>query len=323
MPYTLVLIREDDYADSHLADAFVPLLKAQVPEATVVLARTRAEQLENIANADAAWGRVDAELFARAKRLRWISSPQAGPNPSFYHDDLVKSGVVVTNVRGIFNDHISAHILSYVLAFSRGLHLYLARQAKHEYRPDAPTVYLPEATALVIGAGGIGGETIRLLNEFRMTVIAMDARIEHPPPGAKELLRPDALMQALPRADFVIVTAPETPATRGFMNAKAFAAMKKGAYFINIGRGATTKLDDLNAALRSGHLAGAGLDVYEIEPLPRDHPLWDAPGAILTPHTAAHGPYLDDRRTAVFLENAKRFAKGEALMNVVDKANWY
>lgn len=323
MTYKLLLIREDEYADSHIADAFPAKLKAAVPEAQVVLARTRAEALEQISNADAAFGRVDPDLFSRARQLRWVACPQAGPNPAFYHDALVKSDVVVTNVRGIFNDHISAHIMSMVLAFARSLHVYLARQTQRRWQPDAPTLYLPESTAIVIGVGGIGAETARLLVEFGITVIAIDPRVEKAPPGVKELLRPDQLMQTLPRAEFVIVTVPETPATRGFMGAPQFAAMKRGAFFINIGRGATVRLDALNMALRSGHLAGAGLDVYEIEPLPADHPLWDAPGAILTPHTAAHGPYLDDRRTEVFIDNARRFARGEPLRNVVDKANWF
>jgi len=323
MTYKLLLIREDDYADSHLADAFPAKLKAAVPDAEVVLARTRAEVAEHLSGADAAWGRIDPELFTRARKLRWLACPQAGPNPSFYHEALARSDVVVTNVRGIFNDHISAHILSMVLAFARGLHLYLARQAQRRWQPDAPTLHLPECTALVVGVGGIGAETAHLLAEFGSTVIAIDPRVEKAPSGVKELLRPDKLMQTLPRADFVIVAVPETPATRGFMGAPQFAAMKRGAFFINIGRGATTRLDALNAALRSGHLAGAGLDVYEIEPLPADHPLWDAPGAILTPHTAAHGPYLDDRRSEVFIENARRFARGEPLRNVVDKSNWF
>jgi phosphoglycerate dehydrogenase-like enzyme len=102
-----------------------------------------------------------------------------------------------------------------------------------------------------------------------------------------------------------------------------FARMKRGAVFINIGRGATVKLGDLDATLRSGHLAGAGLDVFEREPLPADHPLWSAPGMLITPHVAAAGPYLDDRRAEVFVDNCRRFHDGQPLRNVVDKDNWF
>jgi phosphoglycerate dehydrogenase-like enzyme len=138
-----------------------------------------------------------------------------------------------------------------------------------------------------------------------------------------ELHTPDALDDLLPRADFVILTIPHTPETEGLMNAARFNRMKSSAYFINIGRGKTTRLDDLVDALRAGKIAGAGLDVFEVEPLPADHPLWEAPNALLTPHTAGFGPYLDDRRQAIIVDNARRFVRGERLQNVVDKAHWF
>jgi phosphoglycerate dehydrogenase-like enzyme len=107
------------------------------------------------------------------------------------------------------------------------------------------------------------------------------------------------------------------------MNADRFSRMRRSAFFINIGRGQTTRLDDLDAALRSGQIAGAGLDVFEQEPLPADHPLWSAPNVLITPHTAGFGPYLDDRRLEIILDNARRFLHNEPLRNVVDKAHWF
>jgi phosphoglycerate dehydrogenase-like enzyme len=107
------------------------------------------------------------------------------------------------------------------------------------------------------------------------------------------------------------------------MNASRFALMKPSAFFINIGRGMTTRLDDLVAALTSGTIAGAGLDVFEQEPLPPEHPLWSAPNTLITPHTAGFGPYLDDRRQAIIVDNARRFVRGEPLRNVVDKSLWF
>src|SRR5207237_6013342 len=131
-------------------------------------------------------------------------------------------------------------------------------------------------------------------------VIATDERRTAPPLGVAGLHRSAALDDLLPRADFVILTVPHTPETEGFMNRARFRRMKKSAFFINIGRGMTTRLDDLAAALEAGEIAGAALDVYEKEPLPADHKLWTMPGVLLTPHTAGHGPYLDDRRYEVF-----------------------
>jgi phosphoglycerate dehydrogenase-like enzyme len=121
----------------------------------------------------------------------------------------------------------------------------------------------------------------------------------------------------------VILTVPHTPATEGFMHRARFARMKRGAFFINIGRGKTTRLDDLVAALRAGELAGAGLDVFEEEPLPAEHPLWTTPGVLITPHTAGYGPYLDERRFEILLDNCRRFVADRPLRNLVDKTSWF
>ena len=143
------------------------------------------------------------------------------------------------------------------------------------------------------------------------------------PPGVTELYRPDAIKEAIPRADFLIVTVPETPSTQGLFNRSTLREMKATAFFINIGRGATTNLTDLAEMLESGEIAGAALDVYEVEPLPSEHPLWRLPNVIMTPHIAADGPYIDDRRTEVFVDNCVRYSEGRPLRNVVDKAQWF
>src|SRR5207244_13225815 len=116
---------------------------------------------------------------------------------------------------------------------------------------------------------------------------------------------------------------PSTPETEGFMNRARFQRMKRGAFFINIGRGRTTRLDDLVDALRAGEIAGAGLDVFEQEPLPAEHPLWTMPGVLITPHTAGYGPHLDERHFGIVLDNARRSLAGDPLRNVRDQASWF
>jgi phosphoglycerate dehydrogenase-like enzyme len=301
-------------------------LAAEVDAAQVDAPETAAEALGAIADAEEAFGSLPAEILRAAGRLRWLQAPMAAPPAGYYYPELVAHPVVVTNFRGVYNDHIATHILAFVLAFSRGLHRYIPNQARREWRSEglsARVVHLPEATALIVGVGGIGGEAARLCAAFGMRVIGVDARREDKPEGVAELHRPEALDRLLPEADFVILTVPNTPQTTGFMDAARFRRMKRDAYFINIGRGATVKLADLVAALEQGQIAGAGLDVYEIEPLPSDHPLWNAPNVLLTPHMAGSGPYIEDRQFGVLLENARRFAAGEPLINVVDKANWF
>src|SRR5439155_1598637 len=142
------------------------------------------------------------------------------------------------------------------------------------------------------------------------------------PPGVQKLDGPGALDALPPLADFVVLTEPHTPATEGFTHRTRFPRMKRPAFSTNIGRGLTTRLDDLVDALRAGEIAGAGLDVYQ-EPLPADHPLWTMPGVLMTPHTAGHGPYLDERRFEIIVDNARRFLGNQPLRNVVDKANWF
>ena len=188
---------------------------------------------------------------------------------------------------------------------------------------DTGIVHLPETTALIVGVGGVGAETARFASAFGMRIIGVDARRTDKPPGVAELYPPDALDEQLPRADFVILTVPHTPKTEGMMNRARFQKMKSNAFFINVGRGKTTRLDDLVEALQAGEIAGAGLDVFEEEPLPAHHPLWKIPGVLITPHTAGYGPHLDERRFEIILQNCRAFLKGEPLKNVVTKAEWF
>src|SRR5215212_7491071 len=275
-----------------------------LPELDMLAPETIEGAEQAIGIAEGAYGTIPPNLLARAEKLRWLQAPQAAPPAGFYYPELIAHPVVITNFREIYNDHIAAHIMSFVLAFARGLHIYLPQQLRREWKPapreDGTVVHLPEATALIVGVGGIGGEAARLVSAFGMRVIGVDERRTEKPPGIAELHRAAALDDLLPRADFVILTVPHTPETEGFMNRARFRRMKKSAFFINIGRGMTTRLDDLVAALEAGEIAGAALDVYEKEPLPADHKLWTMPGVLLTPHTAGHGPYLDDRRYEVF-----------------------
>lgn len=295
----------------------------RLPEVQVVACLNAEAAESEIADADAAFGTVPPALLAGAGQLRWIQAPMAGPPAGWYYPELVHHPVVITNMRGIFNDHLAAHILAFMLAFARGLPTYIPRQLRAEWRPGAPLIHLPEATALLVGVGGIGGETARLLAQFGTRVLAVDPRQDAAPEGVAELHRPEALDALLPAADFVIITAPETPQTQRLFQRERFRRMKPGAILINISRGAIVALDDLAEALQSGQLAGAALDVYETEPLPVDHPLWSLPNVLLTPHVGGEGPYLDDRRLEVLIDNCRRFTAGLPLRNVVDKANWY
>jgi phosphoglycerate dehydrogenase-like enzyme len=311
---------------SDFARAWGRRLAESMPEVRVVIAEDQAEAEREIVDAEAAFGWLPRELLTQARRLRWLQAPQAAPAAGYYYPELIEHELTVTNFREIFNDQISAHIMAFVLAFARGLHVYIPQQLRSEWKKPGENrgvVHLPESTALIVGVGGIGAEAARLASAFGMTVLATDARRSMPPPGVAELHKPEALDELLPRADFVILTVPHTPSTEGLMHRERFQRMKPSAFFINIGRGMTTKLDDLVAALNAGEIAGAALDVYEQEPLPAEHPLWTMPNVLMTPHMAGYGPYLDDRRYQIMADNCRAFLDGKTLRNVVDKSAWF
>ncbi len=296
------------------------------PEIDVVVAENKSEAERAIVDADGAAGTIPLDLLPKCRKLRWLQSHYAAPPTGYYYPELIAHPLTVTNMREIFNDHIGAHVMAYVLAFARGLHYYIPQQLRREWKPrpdNTGVVHLAEASILIVGMGGIGSEVARLAKTFGMTVLATDVRRSSAPAGVDELHPADRLDSLLPRADFVVLTVPHTPATEGFMNRARFQRMKPDAFFINIGRGKTTRLDDLVASLQAGKIAGAALDVFEEEPLPAAHPLWTMPNVLITPHTAGCGPYLDDRRYQIIEDNCRAVLGGAPLRNVVDKQMWF
>jgi phosphoglycerate dehydrogenase-like enzyme len=297
-------------------------LAAAVPEMLVLCPDTDDEVRAALAEADAAYGTLGADLLASAGRLRWLQAPQAGPPPEFYHRALVDHPVQVTNMRDTYTDHVATHTVAMVLALARGLPRYARDQRDERWAPDwDPAAVLPlaEATALVVGVGAVGAEVGRMLAAFGTRVTGVDARLDTAPPGFAAVYPADSLDGRLPDADVVILTVPDTPATRGLMDDRRLALCKPSAYLVNVGRGPTVRLDDLTAALEAGRLGGAALDVFDPEPLPPGHPLWKRSDVLITPHVAGVGPHADERRFAVLLENARRFAAGRELVNIVDK----
>lgn len=321
MPRLMVLPPQDDQKRE-----WAERLSRELDGYEILAPETEEEAMEYLPGVDAGYGWVPPEMLPLAENLIWLQSPQAAPPDWFYYPELVQHPVTVTNMRGIYNDHIAQHIMMYVLALARGLPYWMDAQRARRWDKEAQryqTIDLGSATALIVGVGGIGQETARLLDAFGTKILGTDARWEWDVPMV-EKHDPDELDSLLPEADFVLVTLPHTPETEGMWNRDRFRRMKSTGYFINIGRGMTTRLDDLVSALEGGEIAGAGLDVFEQEPLPEDHKLWTMSNVILTPHIAVHdAPNVEERRYQVLLENARRFAAGDDLKNVVDKVLWY
>jgi len=223
-------------------------------------------------------------------------------------------------MHGSYNEHLSTHAVAFLLAFARRFDHYLPQ--KHWQRGPG-MIHLPGQTVLIVGVGGAGSEASKLCAAFGMRVLGIDPRVKQLPAGMAELDTPDRLEERLGDADFVILTTPESPDTLGMFNARLFSRMKRGAYFINIARGHCVVTQDLIAALQSGQLAGAGLDVADPEPLPPDSPLWAMPNVLITPHVAILGTPYRRKWEQILLENCRRFAAGQPLLNVVDKEKWF
>ena len=314
MSFKLLLLAPD------LDPSWPDKIRQAVPGADVKAFADPQDAVDDIADADAAYGTVPPELLARAKKLRWICAARAGLGGTWFYDALVKSDVIVTNMRGSYNEHLAGHAVAFLLAFARRFDHYLP-QKRWQRGPEM--IDLPNSTVLIVGVGGAGGEASKLCAALGMRVLGVDPRVTERPAGMAALAPPDRLEERLGEADFVILTTPETPDTVGMFNSSLFARMRRGAYFINIARGRCVVTADLVEALQSGHLAGAGLDVADPEPLPPDHPLWSMPNVLITPHVAIYGTPYREKWEAMLIENCRRFAAGQPLLNLVDKEKWF
>jgi phosphoglycerate dehydrogenase-like enzyme len=217
--------------------------------------------------------------------------------------------------------------MAMMLAWARGLHFYIpermAGRWTREMPPPGRMLTLEGKTVLVVGLGGIGVEVARRAHALGMRVIATRASGRAGPEFVNYVGLPDELLKLAGQADFVVNTVPLTPATTGMFDAKFFAAVKHGAFFVNVGRGGSVVQGELVAALRSGQLGGAGLDVTDPEPLPADSPLWSMQNVILTPHVSANSDVGDEARFAIGIENLRRYVAGEKMLSVVDVAKGY
>lgn len=322
-------------------DRFVRVHKAAAG-ALVVNAASEEEALRLMPDADGFFGKLTPELLAAAKKLRWVQTPTASLE-HYIFPELERHPCVLTNMRGLYSDVIADHVFAYILCFARNLLTYLRNQQRHTWEPiggeaersnfisgpgtvsaiDRSHLHLADCTLGVFGLGHIGREIARRGLAFGMRVLAVDVQPVEAPEGVEGPWPLEGLPDLLAQSDFVAIAAPHTPVTEGLFDRERLRQMRPSSYLINIGRGAIVRLDDLVCALQRGEIAGAALDVFEQEPLPPDHPLWDLPNVILTPHVAAASPRIAERHLATLLENVGRFVRGEPLINVADKSQWF
>jgi len=258
------------------------------------------------------WERVVAE-----GRLRWIQSSAAGLDHCLV-PPVVGSPIIVTSASGVLADQVSEHALGLAIACTRRLPLFLAQQAAREF-VRRPTRDLTGATVGIVGLGGVGRRLAEVLRPFRVKILATDWFPVRKPAGVEFLGPPEALPEVLAAADILFLCAPLTEHTRDLIDERALARMKPGAILVNVARGRLVDAVALVAALESGRLDSAALDVTPEEPPAADSPLWRAPRLVITPHVAGQSGRRIDAMTEFFCDNLRRYLRGDALRNLVDK----
>jgi phosphoglycerate dehydrogenase-like enzyme len=271
-------------------------------------------------------GSCPADQIRAARNLVWVQIFSAGAEGCLAVDELATGKVLLTNGQKMSSPAIGEHAVAMALSLARGLVKYSKIMRDGQWRRDMaeePGMYsVSGKTMLVVGLGGIGTAAAKRASALGMRVIAIRNSSREGPPYVDYVGLPEELPKLAAEADIIINALPLTSSTRGLFDKALLDEVKPGAYFINVGRGGTVVTADLIAALESGQLAGAGLDVTDPEPLPADHPLWQIPNVIITPHVSWAG---SERRyhNMLLRENIRRYLAGEALLNVVEPERGY
>lgn len=314
-------------------------LQDVAPGVELVNADTIADARTAAANADAVLGFCEEAVLAPNPGVRWVQTYNAGVERCLTSEVFRQRGILLTNMQRIAGPVMAEHVMALVLAHARGLPGYFVSQREGKWARgatsanwtpfnalsdgDQPAYTLAGKTILIVGYGGIGSEVAKRAQAFGMRIIGIRNSKAALPPGVERMGLPADLPSYVKEADIVVDTLPLTAETRGMFNAAIFGAMKRTAFFVNVGRGGTVDTEALMKALQDGTIGGAGLDVVEPEPVPEGHPIWKAPRLILTPHVSADSDVDEDVRWLLIRENLRRFVAGGKMLSVVDTAKGY
>jgi len=295
------------------------LVRARTTSAAV-LAAGRPDPL--LAEADVAFGQPDAAQCLACPRLRWVEVTTAGYtryDTAEFREGFRARGAVFTNASSVFADSCAQHVLAMMLALGRRLlpshREQLTDRSWHYDERRFESRLLTGQTVLLLGFGAIGRRLAELLAPFGMTILAVRRQVRSE--RGVRIIPEEQLSTALGRADHVVNLLPDNEGTRNFVNARRLACLRPGTRFYNVGRGATVDESALLEALRSGRVGEAYLDVFQHEPLPPDHPLWEAPNCFITPHTAGGRHDQNEALVHHFLANLEAFTRGGQLSDRV------
>ena len=308
---------------------YYPPIREEHPDIKLVEAGSDEEILREIPNADAVFGYLTSEQFDAAKNLKWIQTLDAGMEGLFNAvPQVAHTGIVVTNARGAGAPMIGEHGVTLMLALARQLPRFWSDKSSHKWDQDGAlevVEYLGNKTCGIIGFGKSGREIGWRAKALGMTVLAVDEQPVDGDPIVEDVWGLSKLNGLLTVSDYVVVTAPYTTANENMIGAEQIDLMKPSARLVVTSRGRLVEHSALVTALKSGRIAGAGLDTTVVEPLPADNELWDLPNVIITPHIAGNSEkeHLDQRTVDIFAENLRRYMGGQPLINIVDKTLQY
>jgi phosphoglycerate dehydrogenase-like enzyme len=276
---------------------------------------------EHIADVDILFGGIGEDVIPEATALRWVHQPHAGVE-GFMYPAFKASDVILTNCRGLYGTQIAEHAFALLLSLTRQIPAQLEfMKTKHWER--VPCIELSGMTMGILGLGGIGRAIAARARPFEFEIVAADVEPIDKPDTVSELFGLDELATFLAQTNILMVCCPSTPETHKLLSHAQFDQMPNGSYIVNVSRGKVVDEEALIVALRSGKLAGAGLDVTYTEPCPPENPLWEQENVILTSHSAGASQHIRRRAMQLFIDNLHRYVAGEPLVNVVDKQKGY
>ena len=295
-------------------------IRQSVPDVELVYCPLPSDIEAYLHTAEVVAGSMPGGLLARSPGLKWIQGWAAGTD-GLLSPELLASSVIVTSCKSNGAWSLAEHALMLMLMLNRDMPRWSRAQTEHRWdywrHPE-----INGLTCGIIGLGFSGQDLARKARAFHMRVVGIRRTLQ-PTPDVDRVYTRAELPEMLAESDFVVVTAPRTPETLGMLGDDEFRAMKKSAFYVCISRGGIANDDSLLRALREGWIAGAGLDAHSTEPLPPDSPFWTAPNTIVTPHGAASTPQSRERGVDIFIDNLRRYSRGQLLVNIVDKAAGY
>ncbi|MDQ0202539.1 D-2-hydroxyacid dehydrogenase [Pectinatus haikarae] len=277
-----------------------------------------------LAQADIIIGNPPVDRMNNAAALKWIQLNSAGAQ-NYCRSGVLRKGVMLTNATGAYGLAISEYMLAVLLAMQKKLYVYHDNQKNHLWQDEGEVASVAGSSVLVLGLGDIGRSFAKKVKALGAFVVGIKRRPSVKPEYVDELFTMNDLDECLQKADIVVNSLPGTDATYHLLGKEKFSLMKKGTFFINIGRGTSVITDDMCDAVMCGQLAGAAVDVTDPEPLPRDHIMWQIKNIHITPHTAGqyHLPATLDNIVKIAGDNLEKFLKNDKLMNEVDFSTGY